>query len=75
MAGDPAHDITHITRVVQNTLKLTEVEKGADTAGIDPAHRTGMAEIDAFAHAPGLGAHEVARGDAQDPQPRRVSAL
>ena len=28
MASDPAHDITHITRVVQNTLQLTEVENG-----------------------------------------------
>jgi uncharacterized protein len=28
MAADPAHDITHVRRVVQNTLMLTEVEKG-----------------------------------------------
>ena len=28
MASDPAHDITHITRVVQNTLRLTEAENG-----------------------------------------------
>lgn len=28
MDGDPAHDITHVQRVVQNTLKLTRVEQG-----------------------------------------------
>ena len=28
MAADPAHDISHIKRVVQNTLKLTETENG-----------------------------------------------
>ncbi len=28
MAADPAHDISHIKRVVQNTLKLTKVENG-----------------------------------------------
>jgi uncharacterized protein len=28
MAGDPAHDLTHVQRVVQNTLRLTEVENG-----------------------------------------------
>jgi uncharacterized protein len=28
MASDPAHDITHITRVVQNTLQLTRTENG-----------------------------------------------
>ena len=28
MASDPAHDISHIRRVVQNTLRLTEVENG-----------------------------------------------
>ena len=28
MAADPAHDITHVERVVQNTLKLTEAEDG-----------------------------------------------
>jgi uncharacterized protein len=28
MAGDPAHDITHVERVVQNTLALTEAESG-----------------------------------------------
>ena len=28
MDGDPAHDITHVQRVVQNTIQLTEVENG-----------------------------------------------
>ena len=28
MDGDPAHDITHVQRVVQNTLQLTRVEQG-----------------------------------------------
>jgi len=28
MASDPAHDISHIRRVVQNTLRLTEAENG-----------------------------------------------
>jgi len=28
MASDPAHDISHVRRVVQNTLNLTEVENG-----------------------------------------------
>ena len=28
MAGDPAHDITHVQRVVQNTLQLTNAERG-----------------------------------------------
>ena len=28
MASDPAHDITHVKRVVQNTLRLTEAENG-----------------------------------------------
>jgi uncharacterized protein len=28
MAADPAHDISHVKRVVQNTLKLTESENG-----------------------------------------------
>ena len=28
MASDPAHDISHVQRVVQNTLRLTESEKG-----------------------------------------------
>ena len=28
MSGDPAHDISHIERVVQNTLRLTESEGG-----------------------------------------------
>ena len=36
MASDPAHDITHITRVVQNTVRLTEAESG-DTAVTIPA--------------------------------------
>ncbi len=28
MASDPAHDITHVKRVVQNTLRLTAAENG-----------------------------------------------
>ncbi|GMQ89278.1 MAG: HD domain-containing protein [Gammaproteobacteria bacterium] len=28
MQGDPAHDISHVQRVVQNTLQLTEAENG-----------------------------------------------
>ena len=28
MAGDPAHDMSHVLRVVQNTLRLTEAENG-----------------------------------------------
>jgi uncharacterized protein len=28
MASDPAHDISHVKRVVQNTLRLTEAENG-----------------------------------------------
>jgi len=28
MDGDPAHDITHVQRVVQNTLRLTDLEQG-----------------------------------------------
>ena len=28
MASDPAHDITHVKRVVQNTLMLTQTENG-----------------------------------------------
>ena len=28
MASDPAHDLTHVERVVQNTLLLTEAENG-----------------------------------------------
>lgn len=29
MASDPAHDISHVRRVVQNTLRLTKVENGS----------------------------------------------
>jgi len=36
MAADPAHDLSHVERVVQNTLVLTEAEKG-DTAISVPA--------------------------------------
>lgn len=36
MASDPAHDISHIQRVVQNTLRLTESENG-DPAVTVPA--------------------------------------
>lgn len=28
MASDPAHDISHVQRVVQNTIRLTETENG-----------------------------------------------
>src|SRR5210317_1540085 len=28
MAGDPAHDMSHVQRVVQNTIQLTESEQG-----------------------------------------------
>lgn len=28
MAGDPAHDLSHVTRVVQNTIELTDTENG-----------------------------------------------
>ncbi len=28
MAADPAHDLSHVQRVVQNTIRLTESEKG-----------------------------------------------
>jgi uncharacterized protein len=28
MASDPAHDISHVQRVVQNTIKLTDIENG-----------------------------------------------
>ena len=28
MAGDPAHDISHVQRVVQNTMHLTAAENG-----------------------------------------------
>ena len=36
MDGDPAHDISHVQRVVQNTLRLTEAE-GGDLAITLPA--------------------------------------
>jgi len=36
MDGDPAHDISHVQRVVQNTLRLTEAE-GGDLAVTLPA--------------------------------------
>ena len=28
MSGDPAHDISHVKRVVKNTIYLTDLEKG-----------------------------------------------
>lgn len=37
MGGDPAHDISHIQRVVQNTLRLTGVEKGDLTVTLPAA--------------------------------------
>lgn len=36
MSGDPAHDISHVSRVVQNALRLTEAE-GGDLAVTIPA--------------------------------------
>ena len=36
MAADPAHDLSHVQRVVQNTLNLTEAENG-DAAVTVPA--------------------------------------
>lgn len=36
MASDPAHDISHVQRVVQNTIRLTREEKG-NTAVTVPA--------------------------------------
>jgi uncharacterized protein len=37
MAVDPAHDISHVKRVVQNTVKLTGVEKGDQAVTIPAA--------------------------------------
>ncbi|MGB5289917.1 MAG: HD domain-containing protein [Lysobacterales bacterium] len=37
MASDPAHDITHVQRVVQNTLILTEAENGNAAISIPAA--------------------------------------
>jgi len=37
MSADPAHDITHVRRVVQNTLMLTETEKGNAAVSIPAA--------------------------------------
>jgi len=37
MASDPAHDITHVQRVVQNTLMLTKVEKGNAAVSVPAA--------------------------------------
>jgi len=37
MAADPAHDITHVRRVVQNTLLLTEVENGNPAISVPAA--------------------------------------
>jgi len=37
MAADPAHDITHVERVVQNTLALTEAENGDLTISVPAA--------------------------------------
>lgn len=37
MDSDPAHDITHVTRVVQNTLILTEAENGNTAISIPAA--------------------------------------
>jgi len=37
MAADPAHDITHVRRVVQNALMLTEAEKGNAAVSIPAA--------------------------------------
>jgi len=37
MASDPAHDITHVRRVVQNTLMLTETERGNAAVSVPAA--------------------------------------
>ena len=37
MDGDPAHDISHVQRVVQNTLRLTEAENGNLTVTLPAA--------------------------------------
>jgi len=37
MASDPAHDITHVQRVVQNTLLLTEAENGNAAVSVPAA--------------------------------------
>lgn len=37
MASDPAHDITHVKRVVQNTLLLTEAESGNAAVSVPAA--------------------------------------
>jgi len=37
MAADPAHDISHVQRVVQNTLRLTEAEHGNEAVTIPAA--------------------------------------
>ncbi|MGA9573257.1 MAG: HD domain-containing protein [Lysobacterales bacterium] len=37
MASDPAHDITHVKRVVQNTLMLTKAEKGNSAISVPAA--------------------------------------
>lgn len=37
MASDPAHDITHVKRVVQNTVILTEAENGNGAVSIPAA--------------------------------------
>lgn len=37
MASDPAHDITHVERVVQNTLLLTEAENGNAAVSVPAA--------------------------------------
>jgi uncharacterized protein len=37
MAADPAHDITHIKRVVQNTIRLTRAEQGNEAITVPAA--------------------------------------
>ena len=37
MAADPAHDISHVKRVVQNTLRLTESENGNAAVSVPAA--------------------------------------
>lgn len=37
MAADPAHDVTHVRRVVQNTLALTEAEQGNAAVSVPAA--------------------------------------
>jgi len=37
MSGDPAHDLSHVRRVVQNTLQLTTIENGNASISVPAA--------------------------------------